>query len=88
MSDFHRLFRKVHCEIWDSGVGATPELSGLLAELECADLPEGVTRLPTARLAPGPHIAAQTEHDLPDERVAWLETRRLARERERALAIR
>ena len=51
----------VQWEIWAGGVTATPELETMLRELEAAPLPEGVSRLPTAQMRPGPHLEAQPE---------------------------
>mgnify|MGYP006274926491 CR=1 FL=1 len=61
MSDFHLLVRSIHAEVWDSGCGDTAALNALLADLAQTPPPAGVARLPSARIAPGPHLAAQPE---------------------------
>jgi len=59
MSDFFSLVAAVHGEVWEGGTEASPHLSALLMDLAAAETPEGVIRLSTARMAPGPHLAAQ-----------------------------
>lgn len=61
MCDFHSLVRSIHAEVWDSGPDGNPELDGLLSDLARTAPPAGVSRLPSARISPGPHLAAQAE---------------------------
>jgi hypothetical protein len=61
MSDFHSLVRSIHAEVWESGPSDDAALSGLLSDLARTAPPPGVSRLPSAHLAPGPHLGAQEE---------------------------
>lgn len=79
MSDFHALVAAVHGEVWQGGAGARPELCALLAELDAAPLPAGVTRLATACMAPGPHLAEQDGDDTIPEPCGLFSRREAAR---------
>ncbi|MEE4118617.1 MAG: hypothetical protein V2I65_06350 [Paracoccaceae bacterium] len=61
MSEFHVRLDAVHAEVLESGYEATATLDRKLSALAGAALPEGVTRLPTARMCPGPHLAPQED---------------------------
>ncbi|MEM1432035.1 MAG: hypothetical protein AAGG09_21465 [Pseudomonadota bacterium] len=86
MSDFHELLIAVHGEIWEGGTTPRSDLSELLSELVDAPMPAGVVRLPTAAMAPGPHLAAQDECGEVGTGVLWLEAGRLARSRAKRFA--
>ncbi len=75
MAAFHDLLLTVHGEIWDAGTEPRPELEDVLTRLETVDLPDGVTRLPTAAMTSGPHLAAQDEAGATTQGVVWLEHR-------------
>ena len=87
MSDFNDLLFAVHGEIWEAGTGPRDELYGLLFDLSAVPMPEGVSRLPSSAMVPGPHLAAQDECGEAARDVIWLEPRRLARARARALRL-
>lgn len=59
MSDFHLFLRTLQGEIWEAGPAPTPTLEAMLTCLSAAPPPQGIVRLPTARMAPGPHLAPQ-----------------------------
>jgi hypothetical protein len=61
MSDFHSIVRSIQAEVWECGPHATAALDDLLSDLARTAPPAGVTRLSSARIAPGPHLAAQPE---------------------------
>jgi hypothetical protein len=61
MSEFHDSLDAVHAEVLESGHGSTAALDRKLSALAGAPLPEGVRRLPTARMCPGPHLAPQED---------------------------
>jgi hypothetical protein len=61
MTDFHSIVRSIHAEVWESGPHESAALGDLLSDLARTKLPPGVTRLSSARIAPGPHLAAQPE---------------------------
>jgi hypothetical protein len=57
--DFHDRLVAVHDEVQRAGSDASEALERKLGALATADLPEGVRRLPTARMRPGPHLGPQ-----------------------------
>ncbi|RDC71558.1 hypothetical protein DLJ49_14170 [Rhodovulum sp. 12E13] len=61
MSEFHVRLDAVHAEVLEAGHEATETLDRKLSALAGAALPEGVRRLPTARMCPGPHLAPQED---------------------------
>jgi len=63
MSGFHDRLSAVHDEIWRAGTEPSDTLGAMLAALGAAEPPEGVYRLPTARMTAGPHLAAQDDRD-------------------------
>ncbi|KPQ10472.1 MAG: hypothetical protein HLUCCA09_00490 [Rhodobacteraceae bacterium HLUCCA09] len=61
MSEFHDRLDAVHAEVQEAGHESTATLDRMLSALARADLPEGVRRLPTSRMRPGPHLAPQVD---------------------------
>jgi hypothetical protein len=61
MAEFHERLDAVHREVRDAGGEATAVLDARLAELGAAELPAGVSRLPSSCLRPGPHLAPQDD---------------------------
>ncbi len=73
MSGFHDRLTAVHTEIWRAGTEPSDALDALLEALGAAEPPEGVRRLPTARMMAGPHLAAQDEEETADAAgIDWL----------------
>jgi hypothetical protein len=61
MTAFHDRLAGLQRILWASGHRPSPELEDMIARLSEAPLPRGVVRLPTACMAPGPHLEPQRE---------------------------
>jgi len=61
MAEFHDRLAAVHREVRAAGGEATAVLDARLAELGAAELPAGISRLPSSCLRPGPHLAPQDD---------------------------
>lgn len=76
MSDFHAILRSVHGELWEAGPDGDGRLQTLLDDLVRQPLPDGITRLPSACMGPGPHLAPQLDGDPGEPHVSWLDAHR------------
>ena len=61
MAEFHERLAAVHREVRAAGGEPTAVLDARLADLGAAEMPAGVSRLPSSCLRPGPHLAPQDD---------------------------
>lgn len=61
MAHYHTVLAELRHAIWHMGGEASPALTEAFDHLSHCAVPEGIVLLPTARMAPGPHLDIQDE---------------------------